>query len=227
MQFADVGYFAGAMAAAAVAGGIKYEQLQPATSAGHLPSASGASLQSGGCSGGGADGSSNLTVTHLGPSFLAHRASCGTSSPTHPPSSLSPPPPAGLLNNKVKNKYATGEHHVLANMYKPNNMGPHPSENNNATGENGEDLMTLEAEISELQRENARVESQMMRLRSDISAMEAHLRSGDKVHNGPSCYNANFESDSTSSTPNAFQMAKYFAGMLTAKPRKLLKEVTT
>ncbi|CAB3382769.1 Hypothetical predicted protein, partial [Cloeon dipterum] len=176
----DVGYFAGAMAAAAVAGGIKYEQLQPATSAGHLPSASGASLQSGGCSGGGADGSSNLTVTHLGPSFLAHRASCGTSSPTHPPSSLSPPPPAGLLNNKVKNKYATGEHHVLANMYKPNNMGPHPSENNNATGENGEDLMTLEAEISELQRENARVESQMMRLRSDISAMEAHLRSGDK-----------------------------------------------
>ena len=41
--------------------------------------------------------------------------------------------------------------------------------------------MTLEAEISELQRENARVESQMLRLRSDISVMEAHLRSGDKV----------------------------------------------
>jgi len=108
-----------------VAGGMKYEQLQP-SSAGHLPSsAGGASLQPGGCSGGGADGSSNLTVTHLGPSFLAHRASCGTSSPTHPPSSLSPPPPAGLLNNKVKNKYsAAGDpHHMLATMYKPNNMG--------------------------------------------------------------------------------------------------------
>ncbi|XP_059469607.1 uncharacterized protein LOC132193168 isoform X2 [Neocloeon triangulifer] len=176
----DVGYFAGAMAAAAVAGGIKYDQLQP-SSAGHLPSgAGGASLQPGGCSGGGADGSSNLTVTHLGPSFLAHRASCGTSSPTHPPSSLSPPPPAGLLNNKVvKNKYSAGEHHVLASMYKPNNLGP-PTDNNNAPGEGGEDLMTLEAEISELQRENARVESQMLRLRSDITAMEAHLRSGDK-----------------------------------------------
>ncbi|KAK6626057.1 hypothetical protein RUM43_006361 [Polyplax serrata] len=47
-------------------------------------------------------------------------------------------------------------------------------------GPGGEDLITLEAEISELQRENARVESQMMRLRTDISAMEAHLRQGDK-----------------------------------------------
>lgn len=47
----------------------------------------------------------------------------------------------------------------------------------------GEDLYTLEAEISELQRENARVESQMMRLKTDINAMEAHLRHGDKVAN--------------------------------------------
>lgn len=130
--FADVGYFAGAMAAVAVAGGIKYEQLQAPSAGsggGHLASATAVgatSLQSGGCSGGGADGSSNLTVTHLGPSFLAHRASCaGTSSPTHPPSSLSPPPPAGLPNSKAKNiKYAVGaEHHMLANMYKPNSMG--------------------------------------------------------------------------------------------------------
>lgn len=45
----------------------------------------------------------------------------------------------------------------------------------------GEDLYTLEAEITELQRENARVESQMLRLKTDISAMEAHLRQGDKV----------------------------------------------
>lgn len=46
---------------------------------------------------------------------------------------------------------------------------------------NGEDLMTLEAEISELQRENARVESQMLKLKSDINAMESHLSQGEKV----------------------------------------------
>lgn len=46
---------------------------------------------------------------------------------------------------------------------------------------NGEDLITLEAEISELQRENARVESQMLKLKSDINAMETHLNHGDKV----------------------------------------------
>ncbi|XP_060528221.1 myelin transcription factor 1 isoform X2 [Cylas formicarius] len=44
----------------------------------------------------------------------------------------------------------------------------------------GEDLMTLEAEISELQRENARVESQMLKLKSDINAMENHLTHGEK-----------------------------------------------
>lgn len=48
---------------------------------------------------------------------------------------------------------------------------------------NGEDLMTLEQEITELQRENARVESQMMRLKSDINAMETHLSHGDRVSN--------------------------------------------
>lgn len=48
---------------------------------------------------------------------------------------------------------------------------------------NGEDLMTLEAEITELQRENARVESQMLRLKSDINAMETHLHHGDRVCN--------------------------------------------
>lgn len=45
----------------------------------------------------------------------------------------------------------------------------------------GEDLMTLEAEISELQRENARVESQMIKLKSDINAMESHLGHSEKV----------------------------------------------
>lgn len=49
-----------------------------------------------------------------------------------------------------------------------------------ATGQ-GEDLYTLEAEITELQRENARVESQVLRLRSDITAMENQLKQGEKV----------------------------------------------
>ena len=48
-------------------------------------------------------------------------------------------------------------------------------------GAQGEDLYTLEAEITELQRENARVESQVLRLRSDITAMENQLKQGDKV----------------------------------------------
>ena len=50
------------------------------------------------------------------------------------------------------------------------------------TNANGEDLMTLEAEITELQRENARVESQMLRLKSDITAMESQL-GNDRVRN--------------------------------------------
>lgn len=45
----------------------------------------------------------------------------------------------------------------------------------------GEDLMTLEQEITELQRENAKVESQMIRLKSDINAMETHLSQGERV----------------------------------------------
>jgi septal ring factor EnvC (AmiA/AmiB activator) len=51
----------------------------------------------------------------------------------------------------------------------------------NAPNANGEDLVTLEAEISELQRENARVESQMIKLKSDINAIETHLTQGERV----------------------------------------------
>jgi septal ring factor EnvC (AmiA/AmiB activator) len=42
-------------------------------------------------------------------------------------------------------------------------------------------MMTLEAEINELQRENARVESQMIKLKTDISQMETHLNHGERV----------------------------------------------
>ncbi|CAO1338452.1 unnamed protein product [Diamesa hyperborea] len=48
------------------------------------------------------------------------------------------------------------------------------------TNANGEDLMTLEAEITELQRESNRVETQMLRLKSDINAMESHLSHGER-----------------------------------------------
>lgn len=51
---------------------------------------------------------------------------------------------------------------------------------------NTEDLATLEAEISELQRENARVEGQMLRLKSDINAIETHLVHGERVRLTPS-----------------------------------------
>lgn len=51
---------------------------------------------------------------------------------------------------------------------------------NSNTG-NGDELMSLEAEITELQRENARVESQMLRLKSDINAMESQLNQGERV----------------------------------------------
>jgi hypothetical protein len=59
-------------------------------------------------------------------------------------------------------------------------------------GPGGEDLITLEAEITELQRENARVESQMLKLRTDITAMEAHLRHGDKVSIGLKLLSSSF-----------------------------------
>lgn len=50
-----------------------------------------------------------------------------------------------------------------------------------STNSNGDELMSLEAEITELQRENARVESQMLRLKSDINAMESQLSNGERV----------------------------------------------
>jgi len=55
------------------------------------------------------------------------------------------------------------------------------SSGSGTAGVQSEDLYTLEAEITELQRENARVESQVLRLRSDITAMENQLKHGEKV----------------------------------------------
>lgn len=46
--------------------------------------------------------------------------------------------------------------------------------------ENDDDIRALEMEIVELQRENRRVESQMIRLRTDITTMETQLRDEDR-----------------------------------------------
>lgn len=53
--------------------------------------------------------------------------------------------------------------------------------NTSVNNTNGEDMTILDDEINELHRKNARVESQMMRLKSDISAMETQLIHGDRV----------------------------------------------
>lgn len=53
--------------------------------------------------------------------------------------------------------------------------------NSSHSSSSGEELVSLEAEITELQRENARVENQMLRLKSDINAMESHLNHNDRV----------------------------------------------
>lgn len=62
--------------------------------------------------------------------------------------------------------------------------GPSAGGTSSASGPtNCNDLSTLDAEITELHRENARVESQMIRLKSDINAMETHITHGDRVRN--------------------------------------------
>ncbi|XP_014255245.2 uncharacterized protein LOC106669907 isoform X2 [Cimex lectularius] len=104
--------------------------------------------------------------------------------PTHRPLQPPPPPPPPQpqapipkKNTPTTLKYHTPSHNPhedMSQIYK---------HHTNPDGSNSEDLFTLEAEISELQRENARVESQMLRLKTDITAMEAHLRHGDKEVN--------------------------------------------
>lgn len=72
---------------------------------------------------------------------------------------------------------------VTTNQSANNPNGPSAGGTNTASGAvtNCDDLSTLDAEITELHRENARVESQMMRLKSDINAMETHITHGDRV----------------------------------------------
>ncbi|CAB3251801.1 unnamed protein product [Arctia plantaginis] len=100
---------------------------------------------------------------HLNGSFLTHR-------------SLSGCPIAGAATPTPQPKKPKYPDDITPLYPKPGYTG---MEMNMQTG-NGEDLMTLEQEITELQRENARVESQMIRLKSDINAMETHLSHGER-----------------------------------------------
>ncbi|XP_049311423.1 uncharacterized protein LOC105222406 isoform X2 [Bactrocera dorsalis] len=87
--------------------------------------------------------------------------------------------PDSLQGNNTANNNSNGNN-ATNNANNNNNV---PSTNGGGGGNGsgvGEDLNTLEAEISELQRENARVESQMMRLKSDINAMESQLHTSDR-----------------------------------------------
>ncbi|XP_075969320.1 uncharacterized protein LOC142972265 isoform X3 [Anticarsia gemmatalis] len=100
---------------------------------------------------------------HLNGSFLTHR-------------SLSGCPIAGAATPTPQPKKPKYPDDITPLYPKPGYTG---MEMNMQTG-NSEDLMTLEQEITELQRENARVESQMIRLKSDINAMETHLSHGER-----------------------------------------------
>jgi hypothetical protein len=77
-------------------------------------------------------------------------------------------------------RFVTKVNHKYIYIYM-NNVYVSGLEGGPRVGPGGEELVTLEAEITELQRENARVESQMLKLHTDITAMEAHLRHGEKV----------------------------------------------
>ncbi|XP_039292249.1 uncharacterized protein LOC111049000 isoform X3 [Nilaparvata lugens] len=114
---------------------------------------------------------------HVNGTFLTHRSlsGCPTASATpHPPShhplaGLPPKKPDPYSADKLRQPGAD----VMCSGAAVGGGG--------AGGPGGgEDLYSLEAEITHLQRENAKVESQMMRLKTDISAMEAHLRHGEK-----------------------------------------------
>ncbi|KAG6459492.1 hypothetical protein O3G_MSEX011419 [Manduca sexta] len=100
---------------------------------------------------------------HINGSFLTHRSLSGC-----PVAGAATPTP-----QPKKPKYPDDITPLYPKPYSGMEM-------NMQTG-NGEDLMTLEQEITELQRENARVESQMMRLKSDINAMETQLTHGERV----------------------------------------------
>ncbi|KAI5695283.1 hypothetical protein M8J75_013986 [Diaphorina citri] len=100
---------------------------------------------------------------HINGSFLTHRSvsGCPNQKSKSPGGPLNPPPLTSTPTHLSSDLHQS----ALTNQNAYLNSAPqatHP--------------YTLDAEISELQRENARVESQMMKLKTNIHAMEAHLR---------------------------------------------------
>lgn len=64
-----------------------------------------------------------------------------------------------------------------------NNNAQNPNQNIPVGGSGqppAEDILTLDEEITELKRENARVELQMLRLKSNINAMESQLSNNNE-----------------------------------------------
>jgi len=96
----------------------------------------------------------------------------------------------------------------------------------NAAANGNEDLMSLEAEISELQRENARVESQMLRLKSDINAMETQLNHGDKENQVIAQRNNNLNEYYESLRNNVITLLEHvrLPGGTTVAPEKIGQE---
>lgn len=89
---------------------------------------------------------------HANGSFLTHRSLSGCPRATH-----------AMKKAKLSNE-------EMANIHLKAQSGI----------ENDDDIRALEMEIVELQRENRRVESQMIRLRTDITNIEAQLRDEDR-----------------------------------------------
>ncbi|KAJ6636970.1 Myelin transcription factor 1-like protein [Pseudolycoriella hygida] len=94
----------------------------------------------------------------------------------------------------------------------------------NSSNGNGEDLTTLEAEITELQRENARVESQMMRLKSDINVMESHLTHGERENQVNSHRNNNLNDYYESLRNNVITLLEHVRIPNGCPPEKMAQE---
>ncbi|XP_049543661.1 trithorax group protein osa-like [Anopheles darlingi] len=80
-------------------------------------------------------------------------------------------------------------HHPAASVLPLHQQQQHPFGENVQTA-GTEDILTLDEEITELKRENARVELQMLRLKSNINAMESQLN-----NNNSSSSNSNSNSN--------------------------------
>ncbi|XP_012057465.1 PREDICTED: mucin-12 [Atta cephalotes] len=124
---------------------------------------------------------------HINGSFHSHRSLSGCPIASH---AVKKPKPED--NMSMYSRGITGEDRVACDVASgwleaggPAHGGAVGTGQGNSSGSGtagvqSEDLYTLEAEITELQRENARVESQVLRLRSDITAMENQLKQGEK-----------------------------------------------